>query len=1315
MTKLKNTKKGMAKKALSISLVAAMLATSNVPVWAAEFTDGTDAVVEAPVVEEAVDTFSAEAEAPVVEEEVNEVATYAATADAELTINGEGEWNDTLTVKNNILDVDGKTPVTDFDWKVYIDNAEVVTGATGSELNHVGTWNGTKCANVGNLNTALSNLKLVASDTGKPVTIKITKDGNYVTTIGPVAPKAVDIDKKVTVSNVVNLEYTGKQVEHSATETAAFSFTPTAALSGLTFNANDFKYSYEGTDLVNASVGLAADKKPVLVATINKTGYVGTVKQSFDIAKKTIDADDLEVTLNKDALSYVEYKSTNTIPSEFLTIKDTKTGDTFPTSTYTVTPNTALNKAGDSSTLKFDFNLLSKDELTNRNYTKNSAVITDKVTGKVNLTANNISDFRIETDTVRRSDYIANKNGVAPDAIHFYLGDKDVSAIVRGQLNFAPETATESSTSVSVAMSGNNQNNVLGNTTATITLTSNKIEGTIKFKLDGDTVDTTASTSSLGNAVYTGEKIERKISNVRMSSATPGVTVELKEGTDYKIVYDGDCVNYTNKDITVKLVGIGEYSGSVTLGKFKIDQAVLTQDSITVPKTVQYDGKLTTPADYMTGKVTVKAESKVNGVGDKKMIDVPAEAYDATFTADKLEVNGIITTKIAAKANQNFKGTIIKTETTKISNKDLADENVKIEVVGGPYTYTGKAVIPTLKVTVDGVELAPNRDYEVKATSNSVKAGDATVTVVGKGDYSGSQLVKYVINKANLADVKVEAKVSTDREKEKFMYTGSQVKPVAGDFKLTLNGVTLDSKDFAITYPTSSYNNVEAGEATVSLVPVKENTNFTGDSLEVKFNILPRNLTTSMLNGFFLAYDENGDKIDFNKTDYVFGYDGTEKTFKNLKFVPTVAKYGKMNLVEGKDYEIKYYNNVTGPTAYVYVVGIGNYASTTEIETGSTVKCTVKQSFKIDGVAVGRKNVVLKDTEYGGGVAVSPNLTIKVGEKTLVEGVDYEFTGLKDNVEVTPDKKLLTATLKLKGGYKLDATGWTGAFSGANATNKTVNLTWKIVKKDIANTKVVAEKKADDLTVTVYNGNVIVPEKEYDVKDNGDGTVTVTAKKDSKNYTGTQKVTIEEMEAEVGKSFIKEVKVVGNKATVVLEGDVDGATGYDFVISTNGQSSDKNRLVNKNVLATKTTFQYLQQGMYWAHCHAWKKVNGKKVFGEYSEAFPFSVTAITPDQPSVTSVKVSKNTVKVTYTKSANATGYDLVLGKSMKKVNGEMRPVNYGKLVKKVYNGNTVTATFTKVPKGTYYVGLHAYNRTSEDGKKVFSPWSNARKVVVK
>ena len=70
MTKIKNTKKGMAKKTLSISLAVAMLATSNVPVWAAEFTDGTDAAFTSEaVVETPVEEVVTEVEAVKVKEE----------------------------------------------------------------------------------------------------------------------------------------------------------------------------------------------------------------------------------------------------------------------------------------------------------------------------------------------------------------------------------------------------------------------------------------------------------------------------------------------------------------------------------------------------------------------------------------------------------------------------------------------------------------------------------------------------------------------------------------------------------------------------------------------------------------------------------------------------------------------------------------------------------------------------------------------------------------------------------------------------------------------------------------------------------------------------------------------------------------------------------------------------------------------------------------------------------------------------------------------------------------------------------------------
>lgn len=84
-------------------------------------------------------------------------------------------------------------------------------------------------------------------------------------------------------------------------------------------------------------------------------------------------------------------------------------------------------------------------------------------------------------------------------------------------------------------------------------------------------------------------------------------------------------------------------------------------------------------------------------------------------------------------------------------------------------------------------------------------------------------------------------------------------------------------------------------------------------------------------------------------------------------------------------------------------------------------------------------------------------------------------------------------------------------------------------------------------------------------------------------------------------------------------------------------------------------------------------------------------------------------------TSKITATGYDVVLGTGSKKENGETRPYQYGNHKKLNLKEGTVTATFKKVPKGTWVVGMHAFNRTSEDGKKVFSPWSNLKKATVK
>ena len=116
MTKIKNTKKGMAKKTLSMSLVVAMLATSNVPVWAAEFSDGSDVSVEteAPVVEDnaadtATEAFTDDA-TPTVEDTTTDAATIDSVADinlenytvTDLKIGTVGAWDSDVTVSGSI-------------------------------------------------------------------------------------------------------------------------------------------------------------------------------------------------------------------------------------------------------------------------------------------------------------------------------------------------------------------------------------------------------------------------------------------------------------------------------------------------------------------------------------------------------------------------------------------------------------------------------------------------------------------------------------------------------------------------------------------------------------------------------------------------------------------------------------------------------------------------------------------------------------------------------------------------------------------------------------------------------------------------------------------------------------------------------------------------------------------------------------------------------------------------------------------------------------------------------------------------------------
>ena len=199
----------------------------------------------------------------------------------------------------------------------------------------------------------------------------------------------------------------------------------------------------------------------------------------------------------------------------------------------------------------------------------------------------------------------------------------------------------------------------------------------------------------------------------------------------------------------------------------------------------------------------------------------------------------------------------------------------------------------------------------------------------------------------------------------------------------------------------------------------------------------------------------------------------------------------------------------------------------------------------------------------------------------------------------------------------------------------------------------------------------------------------------------------------VGTPEIESVKVSGNKVTVKLTGATENAEGYDYVIGKKNCITTKKYVDIRKNCGTTATFSYVQKGTYYVYCHAWKKVNGKKVFSDWSKLSSFKIKATTISAPKITSVKVKDRTVTVTIKNAKGTIGVDAVLGKTIVKDQYGKRPSDYGKLV--IRNKKTTTIIFKNVPKGTYYVGVHAFNRSGGTNRKVFSKWSNIKKAVVK
>lgn len=311
---------------------------------------------------------------------------------------------------------------------------------------------------------------------------------------------------------------------------------------------------------------------------------------------------------------------------------------------------------------------------------------------------------------------------------------------------------------------------------------------------------------------------------------------------------------------------------------------------------------------------------------------------------------------------------------------DLKDA---IVTVNGEYFYTNSSITPEVSVTWNGTQLTKDTDYTVDYTNNT-NAGTATVTVSGKGNYTGTKTGSFTIAPAQLNDATVKVNGT-------YTYTGQAQTPASNDVVVTLGGKTVPSDQYTI----SASNNINAGQATAT-VTAKAGGNYTG-SASGKFTIALASL--------------NDAKVEVSGGP--FTYDETSKD-------PTVTvTLDSKTLSVSTDYTLSYSNSNGGDgnltnagTVTVTATGKGNYTGT-KTEKFTIGKATPKPTTPTGLTAV--YGSTLKDVPLTNGWAWdAPETSVgNVGENTFPATYNKDSSGNYNPVQQNLTVKVSPASYKI--------------------------------------------------------------------------------------------------------------------------------------------------------------------------------------------------------------------------------------------------------------------------------------------------------------
>lgn len=594
-----------------------------------------------------------------------------------------------------------------------------------------------------------------------------------------------------------------------------------------------------------------------------------------------------------------------------------------------------------------------------------------------------------------------------------------------------------------------------------------------EYKIGDNYTDSTVKvTLSEYSFEYTGQPITPM---VRVTEINAPYT-ELKQNIDYQFEYEDNVDAGTAYVNTWGDPKQSKYAGNVSV-PFEITPKSISDDDVAVASVA--DTTYTREAIEPTPVVTWNGKELIAGEDFNYVYKNNKDAGTATVT-----IEGI----------GNFTGS--KSVDFEIKRKDISGVASDITIADVPdQIYTGKASEPKPEITWNDVALDPRSDYTL-TYDNNIELGEATVTIEGIGNYTGT-----VVKKFNIIKVPVE-RMEMEYQKV-WQYTGNAIEPpVKISYEDTAgNKISLDNSEFTITYKNTIDCGVETG-----LITITGNGNYEGTK-KCFYTIEQRALTDAAV---------TMDKIP----SQVLDADNKAEPKPVIIFRPDSKT--TYTLIEGADYEISYTNNtVVGGNGTITIKGLHNFTGT--ISQQFYIGKDIKQY--IDGIEF----VDTPDYIYNGKAhtpAIKVNLKDGVSAD-LVEGRDYEVLYDGQSKDSITDDTYATKA----GSHKV-------SLSGLDPYGGGIELTYEISKRDIKKVKFDIEDQSytgsevhpfimgidvdanttlgeDESTAVntgdisrdgmLVNKNAFTTSYEGNCTDIGTVKVTITAT-DASNYTGSREL-----------------------------------------------------------------------------------------------------------------------------------------------------------------------------------------------------------------